>query len=138
MITIALAEKHLKRMSGFDFFPAEAEAIKELRLAVESAHDEAVADAVVTDLIRNAIDRKCPTPADIWRAMRAANPRDVQEWVSHEHQFKTRCPDCGDTGFTSEDRDGIPVATRCSHPKRGKAAQESLALEANQEGTHGG
>lgn len=69
MIDDAAAKKHVARMSGLDFFPSEAAAVRELVAALKSASGEATAKAVVDEWIRDC--RQAPKPADMRRLIAA-------------------------------------------------------------------
>jgi hypothetical protein len=91
MISPKEALAQLERMSGLDFFPKgrdQTAALKELRLALESAHSVTIAEAAVSDIIGYCTES--PKPAQLRRAV----------WELNE-QIKTKtqhCSLCGGSG----------------------------------------
>ena len=91
MIDPKEAAKQVQRLSGLDFFPKEAAAQKEMRLALECAASDAIAASVVTDWLATASD--APKPAELRRMAYDLNEK-----------FQTqarRCQECVGSGFVT-------------------------------------
>ena len=91
MIDPKEAAKQVQRLSGLDFFPKEAAAQKEMRLALECAASDAIAASVVTDWLATASD--APKPAELRRMAYDLNER-FKEQVG-------RCKACSGSGFVT-------------------------------------
>ena len=91
MIDAKEAAKQVQRLSGLDFFPKEAAAQKEMRLALECAASDAIAASVVSDWLATASD--APKPAELRRMAYDLNER-------HKKQVKY-CRKCSGTGFVT-------------------------------------
>ena len=91
MIPSTTAARQLERLSGLDFFPREAPAKKELRLAIECAITEQIAASVVSEWL--AESNTCPKPAEIRRLINSRQ-EDIREQ-------RRNCPECDGTGFVT-------------------------------------
>lgn len=91
MISPKEAIDQLERMSGLDFFPKgrdQTAALKELRLALETARTVEIAESAVTDIL--ACCTEAPKPSQLRKAV----------WEKNE-QLKRKikeCPICGGSG----------------------------------------
>lgn len=88
MIDPATAARQLERLAGLDFFPRDAPAKKELRLAIECALTEALAAAVVSDWL--AESNICPKPAEIRRMINSKQEQALEQ--------RRNCPKCEGVG----------------------------------------
>lgn len=88
MIDPVKASKQIKRMAGLNFFPREDESVKELRLALETARSEAIAERVVTDWV--GIESDAPKPAQLRSLVHEQNEKQQQREKKCE-----RCSGCG-------------------------------------------
>ena len=93
MITTAQASEQIQRLSGLDFFPRERAALKELRLAAESAATVEILRSIIDDWIREYT--VSPKPADLRRLITPHN----QERASEARQRVRNCPECGGSGY---------------------------------------
>lgn len=91
MIDSRMAAEQLGRLSGLDFFPKEKPAQKELRLAIEIAATEGIAERIVSDWLRyNTVS---PKPSELRHLCYDENERHKQNLA--------RCERCGGSGFTT-------------------------------------
>lgn len=91
MIEPKVAAAQIQRLSGLNFFPKEAAAQKELRLALEPALSEAIAASVVDDWLSTATE--CPKPAEL-RRLTYDKQQDIVEQ-------RRNCTICEGTGFVT-------------------------------------
>lgn len=100
MISPKEALAQLERMSGLDFFPKGREqtaALKELRLALESAHSVRIAEAAVSDIIGYCTE--APKPAQLRRAIWEQNQKMETEIVGAvQSRAREHCSLCGGSG----------------------------------------
>ena len=91
MIPSTVAARQLERLSGLDFFPREAPAKKELRLAIECSITEQIAASVVSEWLTES--NVCPKPAEIRRLINSRQ-EDIREQ-------RRNCPECDGVGFVT-------------------------------------
>ncbi len=103
MIDSTTAAKHMERLSGLSFFPKEAPAKKELRLAIEIAITEAIAAAAISEWLSESA--QCPTPAEIRRLINAKQERLIED--------RWHCELCGGVGWITVFRGGLSGAREC-------------------------
>lgn len=103
MIDSTTAAKQLERLSGLAFFPKEAPAKKELRLAIECAITEAIAAAAVSEWL--AESSQCPTPSEIRRLINAKQEQLIAD--------RRSCELCGGAGWITVFRGGLSGAREC-------------------------
>ncbi len=88
MTTGTEASKQIERLSGLDFYPhSDKPALRELRMAGESAYTQAILTKVVDDWLGEQI--KCPKPAELRRLI-------------HEKQSaiqRAKCHVCSNSGW---------------------------------------
>lgn len=90
MISSNESSKQIERLSGLDYFPKEPAARKELRLVGERAASVQILTKIIDSWI--ADHNKCPTPADLRRAI-----FDFQGGVTVPKP-DSNCARCGGTG----------------------------------------
>ncbi len=91
MIDSKTAARQLERLAGLDYFPKEAPAKKELRLAIECALTEQIANSVVSDWL--AESNNCPKPSEIRRLINARQEAIIEQ--------RRNCPICDGVGFVT-------------------------------------
>lgn len=100
MIDAKIASRQIERLKGLNFFPTEAPALKELRLAAECAASEAILVAAVgswlgdTSSVRKdsgeLASTSCPKPAELRRILYGLNEQ--------HNESLTKCRKCGGAG----------------------------------------
>ena len=91
MIEPKIAAAQIQRLSGLNFFPKEAAAQKELRLALEPALSEAIAASVIDDWLSTATE--CPKPSELRRLT-----YDKQQGIVEQRR---NCTVCEGVGFVT-------------------------------------
>jgi len=89
MIDSRVAAEQLQRLSGLDYFPKEKPAQKELRLAIEVATTEGIAEKIISDWLRYSSGS--PKPSELRHLLYEENER-------HTVQL-SQCGRCGGDGF---------------------------------------
>jgi len=89
MIESRIAAEQLQRLSGLDFFPKEKPAQKELRLAIEVANTEGIAERIISDWLR--YNTGSPKPSELRRLFYDENERHKQHLAE--------CGECGGSGY---------------------------------------
>src|ERR1700678_11476 len=98
MISPTEAAAQLERLSGLDFYPRAKDqdaAVKELRLAAQSAETAGILRQVVDDWV--STQRECPKPADLRRLIWERN--ESTNSATPEKPEKWDCMRCHDSGL---------------------------------------
>jgi hypothetical protein len=90
MITGPESAKHIERLSGMDFYPhSDKPALRELRVAGESAHSSLVLAKVIDNWLES--ETRCPKPAELRRLIHESHSRFVQ----------SKCEICSNSGWVT-------------------------------------
>lgn len=95
------------RMSGMLYFPADREARRELVIALCNCNDLSEATAIIDNYVER--ESRCPTPADIRKAIWDSRPPEPNT----EQHYARRCKQCSGTGWITVERYGYYGAREC-------------------------
>ncbi len=105
MIERHVAQAHVERFSGLDWYPRDGAALRELVTAMQTAKNEVIAEVVTTNWI--AESREAPKPADLRRLI-------YQEIERFEAEYPPApCGKCQGTGYIIVERGGLSGAKDC-------------------------
>jgi hypothetical protein len=128
MIERHVAQQHVERFAGLDWYPREGAAFRELVTAMQTAPSEVIAEIVTSGWIES--QREAPKPSDLRHLIYREVERFQQEFPP------APCAICQGTGYIIVERAGLTGAKDCTcrakfrgpHPETGAAcAAEKLA-----------
>jgi hypothetical protein len=133
MISAEYALSQLERIMGMVGFPKGPDSgsyVKEMRLAIQTAPSETIAERVISDILREF--RRCPAAADIYTALRDEGQKLEPPPEYSEHHHCARCQDCGFYGgFLTGRYAGVWKWCDCEAAQRRRAVEARVVDEAN-------